>query len=850
VALTAAERYIAAVPRPTAERFASWLDRNRIGIIVLSVLVAVLGGYLASKMSIKSDLTNLLPQSKRSVKDLVAVQKRARPFGTVQVVLESDASPAGVAKRVRAGELLAVKLAALDPTLVAQFSADDGPLRRYAWAHRFLFADLDDLKAAKQALEERIDHAKRGANPFLIDLDDDEKADPDKPDKLAELQAKLKDAEEAATHPPMRVSKDGSLQMLSVQTTFPASDPHRARKLLGLIEDAIDQVSAEVGPGVEVGLTGNITFSMHEHDSVLEGMTLSVIITVVLCAIGLLLYYRSGKIVLAMLWALSVGVAATFATAWAMIGHLNVMTAFLFAIVVGNGINAGLILVARFQEELRTHPPGPGEKPDASAALTSAIGGAMRGTLAATATAGVAYTSLLITDFRGFRQFGAIAGVGMALTWLTTFTVLPAILFVFARKGWIKPTKPPGVGAVLSHILPVHHLKLVMGIASVVTLAGLIIAIRFIANDPFTHDWRDLQSSTPAINEARALDKRVSEGLDTKSMLSGQAYQLAIAVEHRSEVKPLVDKLRADDAKRTPEKRWMRDVRSIDDLLPAQQHEKVEVLGEITKLLDDPKLQASLSDQERADLDKIRPKPGDLAPVLDKDVPHELAWPFIEKDGTVGRLVIVRGAGRFNSFNVDHRLEFAREVGNLDLPPNAVVAGEAMVVADIIVTMESDAPNMILFAIGGSILAVFVVLGVRRHGLVTLACGMAGVAVMIAACALVGLKVHFLDLIALPITIGIGIDYAVNIAARDRQDGQRGPQHLLRTIGGTVLLCSFTTSVGYGTLMLSANGGIRAFGEAALLGEIACIAVAILATPAWLTLLRERDVARREDRPT
>ena len=842
MALTRAERYIAAVPRPTAERFASWLDKNRVGIIVLSVLVALLGGYLASKMSIKSDLTNLLPQSKRSVKDLIAVQKRARPFGTVQVVIEADASPAGAAARARAGELLAVKLAALDPTLVAQFSADDGPLRRYAWAHRFLFADMDDLNAAKQALEERIVHAKRDANPFLINLDDEVKADPHEPDKLAELETKLKDAEEAAAHPPLRVSKDGSLQMLSVQTTFPASDPRRARKLIGMISDVIDEVRREVGPGVEFGLTGNITFSMHEHDSVLEGMTLSVIITVVLCAIGLLLYYRSGKIVLAMLWALSVGVAATFATAWAMVGHLNVMTAFLFAIVVGNGINAGLILVARFQEELRTHPPG---EHDASAALTSAIGGAMRGTLAATATAGVAYTSLLITDFRGFRQFGAIAGVGMVLTWLTTFTVLPAVLFVFARNGWLRPTKPPGVGAVLSRILPVHHLKLVMGIAGVVTLAGLIITIRFIANDPFTHDWRDLQSSTPAINEARALEKRVSEGLDTKGMLSGQAYQLAIAVDARSQVKPLVEKLRADDAKRPPEERWMRDVRSIDDLLPAQQHEKVEVLGEITKLLDDPKLQASLSDQERADLDKLRPKPGDLSPVLDSDVPHELAWPFIEKDGTIGRLVIVRGAGRFKSFNVDHRLEFAREVNQLDLPPNAVVAGEAMVVADIIVTMESDAPKMILFAIAGSILAVFLVLGVRRHGLVTLACGMAGVVVMIAACSLVGLRVHFLDLIALPITIGIGIDYAVNIAARDRQDGQRGPQHLLRTIGGTVLLCSFTTSVGYSTLMLSANGGIRAFGEAALLGEIACIAVAILATPAWLTLLRDRDTARK-----
>ncbi len=810
---------------------------------MLSVLVALLGGYLASRMSIKSDLTNLLPQSKRSVRDLIEVQKRARPFGTIQVAIESDASPEGVAKRIQAGEALAKRLAALDPTLVAQFSKDDAPMRRYAWTHRFLFADLADLESAKTALEQRIADAKRDANPLFVPLDDEEPATSNTDgtgDKLTELQRKLKDAEELAKHPPLRVAKDGSLQLLSVQTTFPASDPHRARKLLNLIDDAIEEVRAEVGPGVEFGLSGNITYSMHEHDSVLEGMTLSVIITVILCAIGLLLYYRSGKVVLAMLWALAVGVAATFAAAWAMIGHLNVMTAFLFAIVVGNGINAGMILVARFLEELRANPE------DTSAALGAAIGGAMRGTLAATATAGVAYTSLLITDFRGFRQFGAIAGVGMGLTWITTFTVLPALLYTLARRNLIPVTRPPALGNVLARLLPANHLKLVLGFSGLLVAAALAVTIRFIVNDPFTHDWRDLQSSTRAINEARDVDRRINQKLDTKSMLSGQAYQLAIAVDDRAQVQPLVTKLRTEDAKRSIEKRWIQDVFSIDDLLPQQQHEKVAVLAEITKLLDDPKLQASLSDQERSDLDRLRPKPADLEPVIDKDVPHELAWPFIEKDGTIGRLIIVRGAKRFNSFNVDHRLEFAGEVDELALPLGAVVAGEAMVVADIIKTMEADAPNMIFFALAGSVIAVFLVIGLRRHGLITLACGLGGVIVMIAACALVGLKVHFLDLIALPITIGIGIDYAVNLTARDRQDGQRGPHHLLRTTGATVLLCSYTTAVGYGTLMLSANGGIRAFGEAALLGEVACIGIALLATPAWLTLLRERDVRRNQ----
>jgi hypothetical protein len=428
----------------------------------------------------------------------------------------------------------------------------------------------------------------------------------------------------------------------------------------------------------------------------------------------------------------------------------------------------------------------------------------------------------------------------MAITWATTFTVLPALLFVFARAGWIVPTNPPAIGALLARLLPTRRLGAVLAVGAALTAIALVISVRFIALDPFTHDWRDLQSSSRGIERARVLDAKIRTKLDTSSMLSGQAYQLVIAVDKRDQVAPLVAKLRADDAKRPPERRWIYDVRSMDDLLPPAQAQKLAVLADIRKRLDDPELRQAMSPEELADLDRLRP-PADLAPIGDAAVPHELGWPFIEKDGSMGKLIVVRGARRFNSFDVRDRLDFAREARAVELPPGAAIAGEALVVADIITTMEHDAPDMVAFAIAGSILAVFVVLGVRRHGLVTLACGMAGVVVMIAACAISGLRVHFLDLIALPITVGIGIDYAVNLAARDREDGDKGPHHLLRTIGGSVLLCSYTTSIGYATLMLSANGGIKAFGLAALLGELACVSIAVLVTPAWLAVLRRRD---------
>jgi len=423
--------------------------------------------------------------------------------------------------------------------------------------------------------------------------------------------------------------------------------------------------------------------------------------------------------------------------------------------------------------------------------------------------------------------------------------VLPATLCVLVRRGLHANTPSPALGNLLERLLPTRRLRAVMAAGAGLTVVAITVAASYLAGDPFLRDWRDLQSTTDEILEIRAIDARLRAAMDTGGQLAGQAYQVVIAVDRRDDVAPLVAKIRAEEAARAPARRWTRDVWSLEDLLPAQQPEKLAVLAEIRALLDDPKLQDSLSDDERGKLAKLRPPEG-LRPVTDRDVPRELAWPFIEKDGSIGRLVVVRGAKRFDSFNVDHRIAFANEVRAIALPAGARIAGEPLVVADIIETMERDAPKMIVFALVGSLLAVFLVLGTRRHGLITVACGLAGVVVMIAACFVVGLKVHFLDLIALPITIGIGIDYAVNLAARDAQEGQHGLGYLLRTTGSAVLLCSYTTAVGYGTLLFSPNGGIRAFGIAALIGEIACVLMALVVAPAWLTLARRRETRRTQ----
>ena len=105
---------------------------------------------------------------------------------------------------------------------------------------------------------------------------------------------------------------------------------------------------------------------------------------------------------------------------------------------------------------------------------------------------------------------------------------------------------------------------------------------------------------------------------------------------------------------------------------------------------------------------------------------------------------------------------------------------------------------------------------------------------MLACAALLGLKINFLDFVALPITIGIGIEYAVNIVIRERQEGPGRGRAALATTGSAVAVCSFTTIVGYGSLWLSPNLGIVSFGKAALLGELTCLGVALFLAPALL----------------
>lgn len=804
------------IPTDVAGRYATWIQRRRWSVIGVSISFAVTALFIALRLTVFADFSYLLPQSVRSVQDLRAIEKRARVIGTALVAVKSSDPVA----RGRAAVLLRDRIAGLGPKLVASVTFDRQAERDYAWSHRWLFVDLVELRKARDALADEIERAKLRANPLYVMIDDEPPAGPSAAD---ELRGRLHDAETKRDSSAELVSADGSLQMMIVRTGFSSGDVDDDHVLLDRLDEVIDGVRAEV-PGVAVGLAGDVVVTVVEHDAILNGMLIATAVTLTLVLAAMFWFFRSALAVGALSWSLAVGTVATFAFAKLALGYLNVATAFLSSIVIGNGINVGILVTSRYLEELRAGRDG-------AEALAGAIRNTIAGTLAAALTAAVAYASLVLTVFRGFRHFGIIGGVGILLCWAAAYLVLPAALAVGRQLG-MHPRGEAPIGRWLARLLP-NNLTAVAIVTFALTLVAGVIAARFLAGDPFENNFRNLRSRSAKIEEEQRwmgeVDRAFGHGIDAA---------FVIAVERRDAVLPIKARLRAADAgKRDADKLFAR-LASLDDLLPDEQPAKLAVLAEIRTLLSSKDVDA-LADADRAEAQKLRP-PDDLRELGDADIPEALAWPFIEADGSRGKLILATAGPGFEVWDAHDTVRFAGAVRAIDLPRDVHLGGASFVFADVLEAVLVDGPRATLASILGATLIVLLVVGWNRHGLVTIVCGISGTALMLGIAAVAGLKVNFLDFVALPITIGIGIEYAVNIATRERQEGPgRGREAVAKT-GGAVLLCSYTTIVGYGSLLLSQNLGIKSFGLAAMLGEITCIAVALVLAPAllWATARR------------
>ncbi|HEU0030112.1 MAG TPA: MMPL family transporter [Kofleriaceae bacterium] len=805
---------------PAAVRYTAWLGRHARQIVALGVLVLGVAIYLvATRLPIRADLSYLLPEDAPAVRDLRKLSERlvARDTALVIVVAPDPKTRAAAAGELAAG---ARELHGL----VERVEDDDAEARAFLRDHRHLLVPLPQLEAARDALARTIQKQKLAKNPLYIDLDEDPDANAKAKRTLDDLRAQRRDAE-ARLARSSYVSADGKTGLVVVRTAFSTTDAGSGKRLL----HELDRVRARVvaaHPGVEIGFTGGVTTTVAEHDALIEGVVWSSLITGVLVALLLLAYIRSVRLVLLIAGNLVVATTAAFAIAVFTVGHLNAATAFLGAIIAGNGVNYGILLVARYREERG--------RADVTHALAVAIARTLRPTLVASLGAAIAYGSLAATSFRGFADFAIVGAVGMALCWIASYTLLPAAMLLFAPSARAARVTDAKLGRALARLLGHVRPGTVLVAAGIVGAVALAIAARYIASDPFEYNLQKLRSTGPEAAEARRWI-RISDATFGKS-ISGR---IIFAADRRDQVPYIVEALRAIDANLPPQDRVVGGVSSILDVVPEDQPQRIAVLGQIRRLMDDPAI-AALDDRERAELEELRP-PATIKPITDADLPRQIRDPLVERSGRVGNLVSVRPGPKLDQWNGHDLLRLAAAVRSLQLRDGETIStsGSSVIFADIVTAIESDGPRVTALAAFGIVIMVVLLAGRDRRAVAVLCATVLGTLVMVAVCALIGIKVNFLDFVALPITLGLGVDYAINVA--DRAHRGNDPAQVLRTTGGAVAICSLTTIIGYGSLLLSQNGAIRGFGLASLIGEVACVVTALALVPAIAFVGRERE---------
>ncbi|HEX4461892.1 MAG TPA: MMPL family transporter [Polyangia bacterium] len=805
-----------------------WLDfiwRRHGLVLFLAALTTLVFALLATRLELRTNVAELLPSRDPAVEELQYLSKRIGGTSILEIAIESPDREANLSL---AGKLTA-ELRQLPPDVIQSAVYDVRAEREFFKSRQWLYAPLSELIALRDSLKAEI---RKKKNPLYVDiLGEDE--DPQV------IVKRMRDRGGVMNSFPSGFL-EGRKGRIVVIVCRPPGGLFAERAGERLADAARKLVAAanptSYNPSMKVGLTGDV-MSQIEERAALESdlVTATAVCIVLVCFVVIVFYGRFRAIPFVGIPAL-MGVAFAFGMAELLFGYLNASTAFMGSIVVGNGINFPIIQLARYEEERRS-----GKSPRDAAGI--ALAATIRPTAVAALGAAVAYASLIITRFRGFSQFGTIGGLGMVAAWAATVIVLPALWAAFDHRERTARRFAPPVTAFSDLVARIatqapRSCLIVFGLLTVVS----IVPLRRYLHDPFEYDFRNLRNKRSLTSGAARLAERVDP-------VFGHTLTPAVVIADERAHADEIRKKILDRDHSLPGEPMLGQVTILDDFLPGDiplQKQKLAVLAELREIIDSPAAQLA-DERDREDLVKLRP-PESLTTITDADLPMEVKRPFVENDGTAGRVVLVYHDAHVSVWDGRNLMRIADIIGEIPLDNGTVVrsSGHAVIFAAMIRSIVHDAP----LATSVSFLAVallVIVLAGRRGAALVLPTLVAGVLWMLGTAAWTGVRTNFLNFIAVPITFGIGVDYGINIYLRYQLEGRGRVGRAVRATGGAVALCSLTTIIGYAALLVADNQALRSFGEMAILGEVACLSAAVVGMPAFLVWL-ERLQQRRLDR--
>ena len=263
------------------------------------------------------------------------------------------------------------------------------------------------------------------------------------------------------------------------------------------VRAAIAKLGLTPDRGVTVRLTGSVPLSDEEFATIADGAALNGAVTLVIVLLILWLALKQARIIVAVLVNLAVGLSFTAAAGLAMVGALNLISVAFAVLFIGLGVDFGIQFSVRYRAERFADR-------DLLEALETTGLGVARPLLLAAASIAAAFYSFLPTAYVGLSELGLIAGTGMIIAFLTTVTLLPALLAVLKPAGEAAPVGWAWL-APLDHFLD-RQRNWVVGL----TLAAVVLGLPLLRGLSFDFNPLNLRSKhvefglDPARSDARS----------------------------------------------------------------------------------------------------------------------------------------------------------------------------------------------------------------------------------------------------------------------------------------------------------------------------------------------------------
>lgn len=809
-------------------RWAHFVFKHPFLIIFLAFSIAGVGGYFTTHMGIRSDFAELLPENAQSVKDLKEISGRMGSMGTLIVQVEGDDLKA----MQRFADDLSAKLRAFPKDTVKFVDYKINKQKEFFEKNKFLYLSAQELSDLRDEMNDRISKEKLKATGMYLDLESD-----DSEDEGFDFKKKKEEYEKYNSHFDKYIDgyltdKDGNSLIIVLKTPGTATGVSNAQKMVKLVQQEVDKLNPKsYHESLQVFLTGNLTTLVEEYYALRDDILIVSNLLVVAVIIAVALYYRSIRMTAILCLGLLAGILTTFGLTYLKIGYLTASTAFLASIVAGNGINFGIYFLARYMEERRSGDPIPDT-------LGRTLTGVVRSVATAAAAAGASYLSLMLTDFRGFNQFGFIGGVGMFICLFFALTLDPALTVVVERYLPFKRENEDDAkkGRIFSYgaawLVDKGAKPLFFG-GVALTLISLIMLALFL-RDPYEYNFRVLRNQK---SDQEGSGKHSSKAQD---ILGERSSPHVILADNHDQVAKIKEALEPHIATAPGYQNGLfKNIKTVDDYLPGSEKEqklKLKLLKSIRKII--LKNDFSFLSEEDQKLLKDLTPPDNLKMVTMNDLPEEILRLYIEDDGKRGTPVYVYMNDGMSVWNGHDLQRFADVVREVKLSDDKIIrsSGHAVIFSDMLTFIAKDGPKATLMAFVFVMLVIVISFRNLKHIAVLGLSMSAGVILMMGAAIAFGQKINFLNYIAIPIQFGIGVDYSVNLYSRFLEEGKGSIVKVLRTTGGAVMITSLTTIIGYSALWMSLNGAINTFGTLANLGEVTCLTIAILVMPSFLAL--------------